>query len=99
PAETRLLVPAPRCFDVSRLHVIDPNDTSTQGFYDAENLVDVASPHCGREAVECVVGDANRVGFTVERNHRCDGTENLLPRDSRVVFYVVENRGLKVIAF
>src|ERR1700730_447459 len=97
--EAGLLVAAPRCFDVSRLHVIDPDDAGTQRLYDAESLVDVASPHCRREAIGRVVGDAYRVGFTVERNHRCDRTENLFTRDSRAVFYVVENGRLQVIAF
>src|SRR5271167_2924093 len=98
-AEARLLVAAPRCFDVSRLHMIDPNDAGAERLHDAEGFVDVARPDGGGEAVRRVIGDADGVGFAVERDHRRDRAEDFFAGNARGVVYVIENCRLEVIAF
>src|SRR5208282_1543326 len=97
-AEAGLFVAAPRGFDVGRLHVIDPDDAGAERFYDAKGFIDVARPDGGCKSVWRVVGDANRVGFAVEGNHRRDRTKDFFAGDARGVIHVVENRGLDVIA-
>src|SRR5215469_7460684 len=62
-AEAGLLITAPGRFDVGRLHVIDPDDARAHGLYDAEGLVDVASPDGSGQAVRRVVGDPDGLGF------------------------------------
>src|ERR1700675_5155175 len=69
-SEAGLLVAAPRSFNVSRLHVIDPDNSGAQGLDHAESLVNVAGPDRAREPVWRVIGDSNRVGFAFERNDR-----------------------------
>src|SRR5690242_4571874 len=92
-----LLVAAPRRFDIGGLHVIDPNDSGTQRLNDAKRFVYVAGPDGGSETVWRVVGDSDRVGFAVERDHRGDRAENFFSRDARAVFDVVENCRLEVV--
>src|SRR6266851_961042 len=97
-AEAGLFVAAPGRFDVRGLHVIDPHDSSTQRFNDAKRSVNIARPHGSSEAVRSVVGDADRVGFAVKRNHRSDRAEDFFAGDARVVVDIVENRGFDVVA-
>src|ERR1700734_3572814 len=98
-AEAGLFVATPGRFDVCRLDVIDPDDSGAKRLHDAEGLINVARPDGGGEAVGRVVGDANGVGFTVERNHRGHRAEDFLAGDARVIVNVVENRGLNVVTF
>src|SRR5690242_7065740 len=67
-AETGLFVAAPGRFDVSRLHVIDPENAGPERLHNAKRFVNVASPDGGSEAVRRVVGAANGFGFAVEGN-------------------------------
>src|SRR6266850_6884211 len=98
-SEAGLLVAAPRRFDIGGLHVIHPNDSGAEGLHHAKSFVDVASPDGGGKTVGRVVGDANRVGFAIERNHGRNRAENFFASDARAVFDVVENGALQVIAF
>src|SRR5215472_2939600 len=98
-AKAGLLVTAPGRFDVSWLHVIDPDDARAERFHDAEGFVDIAGPDGGGETVRRVVGDANGFGFTVERDDRSDGAEDFFASDARRVFHVVENSRLHIVAF
>src|SRR5262249_41286905 len=97
-AETGLFVASPGRFDVSGLHVIDPDDARAERFHDAEGFVDVAGPDGGGETVRRVVGDANGFGFTVERDDRSDGAKDFFASDARGVLQVVKDRRLDVVA-
>src|SRR5260370_25143884 len=88
-AKAGLVVTGPGGFDVSRLHVIDPDDSSAERLHDAERLVNIAGPNCGSEAISRVVGNANGVQFAFKRDDRGDGAENFFAGDSRAVVYVV----------
>src|SRR5712671_2772248 len=68
-AKTRLLVAAPRGFDVSRLHMVDPDDAGAQRFYRTHGLKNIASPDSGSESVRRIVSDLERVSLVVERYH------------------------------
>src|SRR5258708_2987587 len=94
-----LLVPTPRRFDIRWLHVIHPNDPGAKGLDDAKGFVNVSRPNSGSQTVRRVVGNANRVRFSVERNHGRNRAEDLFTRDACAIFHIVENRGLEVIAF
>src|SRR5205807_89206 len=98
-AKAGLLVAAPGSFDIRWLHVIDPNNTGTQGFDDAEGFIDIASPDRGGQAVGSVVGDANGFGFAVKGNHAGDGAKNFFASDACGVLDIIKNRGLEVVAF
>src|ERR1017187_8354051 len=93
-----LLVAAPRRFDVGRLHVIDPDDAGAERFHHAEGFVDVARPDSAGEPVGRVVGDADGVGFAVERNYGRDRAEDLFASDARTVIHIVENSRLDIVA-
>src|ERR1700728_827385 len=45
PTETRLLEPAPRCFHISRLHMIDPHNPGADGLHHAQGAIDVTRPN------------------------------------------------------
>src|SRR5258708_665240 len=45
-AKAGLLVASPWGFDVSRLHVVDPDNSCTKSFHCAQSFEDVASPDC-----------------------------------------------------
>src|SRR5205085_2878918 len=89
--EAGLFIAAPGRFDVSRLHVIDPDDAGAQRFDDAESFVDIAGPNSGREAIRRVVSDANGLGFVVEGNHGSDGAKDFFASDARGVLHIIEN--------
>src|ERR1700682_4029559 len=95
-AEAGLLVAAPGRFDARWLHVIDPHDAGAQRLHDAKRFVNVPRPDRRREPVRSIVGDANRLRFAFERNHRSDGTEDFFTSDARAVIDVVENGRLDV---
>src|SRR4029077_1936705 len=97
-AETRLFVAAPRRFNVSRLHVIDPHDACAQRLHNAKRFIDVASPDGGGEPVRRVVGNSNGVSFTVERDHGSDRAENLFAGNASGIVHVIKNNRLDVIA-
>src|SRR6266850_2606583 len=98
-SEAGLFVAAPRRFDISGLHVIHPDYSGAEGLHHAKRFVDIASPDGGGKTVGRVVGDANRVGFAIERNHGRNRAEDFFASDAGAVFDVVENGGLQVIAF
>src|SRR5215831_15766805 len=64
--DAALFVAAPRCLDVGRLHVIDPDDAGAQVLDGPHRAEDVARPHRGGEAEIGVVRDAQRVLLVVE---------------------------------
>ena len=97
-AKTGLFVATPRRFDVSWLHVIDPDDAGAKRFYDAKGFVNIARPDGGGEAVGRVVGDANGFGFAVEGNDGSHRAEDFFASDARGVFDVVEDRWFDVVA-
>src|SRR5438093_12392245 len=76
-AEAALLVAAPRCFDVGRLHVVDPHDAGAQRLHRAQRSKDVARPHGSRKSVVGVVRDTQRLLLVVERDDARHGTKNL----------------------
>src|SRR5215467_8743275 len=65
-AKAGLFVTTPGRFDISRLHVIDPDDPGAKRLHDAEGFVNIAGPDRGSEAVGRVIGDANGFRFSVE---------------------------------
>src|SRR5882724_6648988 len=93
-----LFVPAPRRFDVSRLHVVDPHDASAQRFDHAHSLEDVARPDCGGESIRRIVGDAQRVSLAVEWDHCSNGSEDLFARDAGRIIDIIEDGGLDVVS-
>ena len=58
----------------------------------AESRVEVARPDAGREAVDRVVRDLDRLVHAVERDHRGDRPEDLLARDRHAVLHAGEER-------
>src|SRR6266404_8861355 len=95
-AESRLLVPAPWRFNISWLHVIDPDDPGAQRLYDAERFVDVARPHGSRKPVWRVVGDSNCIRFAFERDHRGHRPKNFFARNARSIVHIVKNGRLNI---
>src|ERR1700739_1706630 len=87
-AKSALLVAAPWRFDVGGLHMIDPDDSSTQRFHHAKRLIDIARPYGSGETIGCIVGDSNRVGLAFKRNHRSDWTKNFFAGNTRVVVHL-----------
>src|SRR5580704_219130 len=98
-AKARLLVAAPRRFDVRRLHMIDPDDAGAKRLHDAEGFVDIARPDGSGKAVRRVVSNADGVGFAIEGDHGCDRAKDFFAGDARGVVHVVENRWPEVVAF
>src|SRR5260370_24977410 len=74
-AKAGLLVTAPGGFDVSRLHVIDPDDSTAERLHDAERLVNIAGPNCGIEAISRVVGNAKGFQIAFKRDDRGERAE------------------------
>src|SRR5271165_185104 len=97
-AEAGLLIAAPWRFDVSRLHMIHPDNSGAQRFHNAERLVNVACPHGAGEAIRGIVGDADGIGFVFEGNHGSDGPKDFLSGDARLVVHIIENRRLHIVA-
>src|SRR5690242_11647099 len=64
--EAGLLVTSPRSLHVSRLHVVDPDDSSTQRLHRAECLEDVARPHCSSQSIGRIISNFHRVFFVFE---------------------------------
>src|SRR5215472_4631442 len=98
-AEAGLLVAAPRCFDIGRLHVIDPDDSRAERFHDAESFINVTGPHGGGKPISGVVRDANGFRFAVEGNDGSNGAKDFFTSDAGGVLHVVENRRLNVVTF
>ena len=68
-SKARLLVAAPRSFNVSGLHVIDPNDSRPQRFHYAKCFEDIARPNRCCESVGGIVSDLLCVFFIFKWNH------------------------------
>src|SRR6266436_6588192 len=66
--KARLLVAAPWCFDIGRLHVIDPDDPGAQRLHRAQGFENIAGPDGGSQTVGRIVGDFERVLFVLERD-------------------------------
>src|ERR1700730_54180 len=96
--EPGLFVASPGSFHIGWLHVVDPDDSSAHGFYDAKRLEDVSGPDCSGQSIRRVVGDADRVRFVFERDHRSYGAKNFLAGDAGIVIHVIKNGGLNVVA-
>src|SRR5579864_2512929 len=97
-AEARLLVAAPGRFDVSRLHVIDPDDAGTERLHDAEGLVDVTRPNSSSKPVWRVVGDTDGFGFPIEGNHGRHRAEDFLASNTSSIFNIIKDGWLYVVA-
>src|SRR5215472_15972490 len=98
PSEAGLFLAAPRCFDVCRLHVINPDDAGPQRLHRPQRPEDVTRPHRRCKPVGCVIGDADGVLLVRKGNYSGHGAEDLLARDAGAVCGVVEDRRLHVIA-
>src|SRR5947208_7167856 len=96
-AKAGLFVAAPGRFDVSRLHMIDPDDAGAQRLHDAKSFVNVAGPNSSSKAVGRVVGDADGFGLAVEGDDGSDRAKDFFASDARGVLDVVEDRGLDVV--
>src|SRR5580704_645275 len=98
-AKAGLFVTAPGGFDVSRLHVIDPDDSGAKCLHHAKSFEDVARPNGGGEAVGSGIGNADGIGFVFEGDNRGDGAEDFFLGDASGIVHVVENCGLDVKTF
>src|SRR5580704_10679330 len=50
-SESGLFVASPGSLDISRLHMVNPDDSGTQGLHRTESLEDVTGPDGGGQAV------------------------------------------------
>src|SRR5215510_685366 len=96
PSETRLLVASPRRFDIRGLHVIDPDDASSQRLHGAERFEDVARPDGGCETVRRIVGYLDCVLLAFKRDNGRDRAEDFFTGDAGAVINVVEDGRLHV---
>src|SRR5271166_3467499 len=97
PSKTGLLVAAPGCFHVGRLHVIDPDNSSAKRLYDPESFKYVTSPHRARQAVRRVVGNLDGVALVLEGNHGRHRPKYFFAGNARAVADIIKDRRLDVI--
>ncbi len=97
-AQSRVAGPAPRQPDIGIAIGIDPDGAGLQLAGDAVHAADVGAPDAGRQAERGPVGDADRIGLVVERNHAGHRAEDLFLRDAHLVRDVGENRGRDEVA-
>src|ERR1051326_9490254 len=82
-AEAGLLEASPRRFHVSRLHVVDPDDSGAEGFHRAHGLENVPRPNGSGQAVRRIVSNPHRVFFVLEWNHRGNGAKDFFAGDRK----------------
>ena len=92
----RLLEAAEGLRHVALVEGVDPDDAGLDAAHEPECRVEVARPDAGREAVDRVVRDLDRLVRAVELDHRGDRSEDLLARDRHVVLDAREERGIHV---
>src|SRR5260370_34903791 len=97
--EARLFVASPWRFDISWLHMVDPDDSGTQGLYSAHRTKNVAGPDGGGEAEGGIVGNLQCIFLAFDGDHVGDRAEDFFSGDAVTVVYIVEDRGLDVVAF
>jgi hypothetical protein len=83
PTKARLLETAPGGFHVSGLHVIHPDDSSTDGFDHAQGAIDVSRPDGSGQSEGSVVGNLERVTLVLEGNYRGHRAKDFFPRNAR----------------
>src|SRR5580704_462283 len=94
----RLLVPAPRSFDVGRLHVIHPNDAGAESLHHSKGLKNVARPHGRGQTVWRGICNPQRFGFICKRDDCGHRTKDLFLRDARGIIHIVKDCGLNIVA-
>src|ERR1700734_3842746 len=76
---------------------IDPDAASLDAAAEMVAAVGIAAPKTSTEAVECVVGDFERIGLVFERGDGDNGAEYLFLEDAHAIV-ALEDCGLHVIA-
>src|SRR2546430_9688593 len=94
--ESRELVAAERRRGVVEVVRVHPHGPRLDRASHAVRFLDIPGPDPGREAVQRAVAELDALGFVLERQHRQNGTENLLVDDLHPWLGVVEHRGLDV---
>src|SRR4051812_22873847 len=97
PPDAALLDATERALRQPNVVGVDPDVADTQTACHPDRSVDVPCPHGASEPEVTVVGERQRLGFRVERDHREDRPEDLLARDRHRRIDVVEDRRLHVV--
>src|ERR1700730_6364687 len=84
-ADARLLITAERRGDVAAVVGVDPHRAGAQALGELEGLVDVRGEDRRSEAIDRVVGDAQRLLGVLYRNDPEDRAEDLLLGDLHLV--------------
>lgn len=90
----RGLHPAERLAQVAHVLAVDEDHPGLDAACQAMGLADVLGPDVGGQAVFHVVGQAQRLGFVLERDQADHRAEDLLLGDAHAVVHVGEHRGL-----